>query len=207
MDAVLARTIDSEQPLPNAMELLMRASVVANQRVAAVPKAQRSSSRQARSFRRPAPIVPMATPTTMMAPVSLAPSVSLGKPGAATPARRPFKTARSNAGGATQFYRARTDIAAAARFTNNARLPAARRASMASAVLMAGSNGRKHHVSPVAHALDVLRARAQAMQVIGTLRHRFAMNALDMADKKPDMARLIQARNRRYMPAPALTYA
>jgi len=202
MDAVLARTIDSEQPLPNAMELLTRASVVANQRVPTVPKAARSNSRQARSFRRPAPIVP-----SVMTPVSLAPSISSGVLLAATPARRQFKTARSNAGGATQFYRARTDVAAAARFTNNARLPAARRASMASAVLMAGSNGRKLQVLPVAHALDVLRARAQAMQVIGTLRHRFAMNALDMTDRKPDMARLIQARNRRYMPVPALVYA
>ncbi|NBX66778.1 MAG: hypothetical protein EBQ96_07270 [Proteobacteria bacterium] len=99
---------------------------------------------------------------------------------------------RETRAGATRFVRSHTG--AMATFAARARIPDLRRQQMASRLLMAGGNQRIS--TPKVHALDLLRARATAMNVIGRLRQRFALNALDLRDGKPDIHRLAMGRGR-----------
>lgn len=155
--AAVNSNIDSEAPLPEALDMLTRAAAVANMRV---PTVSRSTSMQARKFRR--------APTL---------TSNLREPGA----------------GATRFVRGRTNVMAS--FAARVKMPDTRRQRMASSLLMAAGMARKP--APLAvQTLDVLRARAMARNVLGTLRQRFALNALDMRDGSPDIRRLALGRGR-----------
>ncbi|MBU6235202.1 MAG: hypothetical protein KGQ41_05105 [Alphaproteobacteria bacterium] len=102
--------------------------------------------------------------------------------------------------GATRHFRYHSGLMATTAAGRRTRAANARMELMASRFLMAGS--RRHFAAPAVQPLDVLRARAQALNVVGTLRERFRINSYarnnwnDKDDGTVDVPRLRAARGR-----------